>query len=141
MRISDIVDIGVSGLLAQRARMGVTASNLANAQTTRTAEGGPYQRRDPVFRAEPLRTGFADRIDRHVQRVRVERIVPDDSEPIRRFEPSHPDANEEGYVLLPNIKPVEELANLLSAQRSFEANLLILRKAREIGEAAMRIGR
>lgn len=141
MNLSDIVDIGVSGLIAQRARMGVTASNLANAQTTRTAEGGPYQRRDPVFRAEPVRSGFSDRIDRHVQRVRVERIVADGAAPIRRFEPSHPDANEEGYVELPNIQPVEELANLLSAQRSFEANLLIIRKAREIGEAAMRIGR
>ena len=141
MNLDTVTDIAVSGLAAQRARLGVTASNLANAQTTRTAEGGPYRRRDPVFVAEPMGRGFQDQLARQVRRVRVTRIATDTREPITRFDPGHPDAGPDGIVALPNVNPVEELANLLSAQRSFEANLLILRKGREMGEAAMQIGR
>ncbi len=140
MNLSDIVDIGVSGLVAQRARLATTASNLANAQTTRTADGGPYRRRDPVFAARPVEP-FGDRLDRHVRQVEVRRLVADSRPPTRRLDPGHPDADDQGYVSLPNIDPVAELANMLSARHSFEANLLVLRKAREMGEAALRIGR
>ncbi len=140
MNLGDIVDIGVSGLLAQRARLAATASNLANATTTRTAEGGPYRRRDPVFAARALEP-FGNRLDRRVRQVEVQRIVADSRPPVRRLDPGHPDADDEGYVSMPNVDPVAELANMLSARHSFEANLLVLRKAREMSEAALRIGR
>ncbi|MGH0033709.1 MAG: flagellar basal body rod protein FlgC [Myxococcota bacterium] len=140
MNLGDIVDIGVSGLVAQRARLAATASNLANAETTRTAEGGPYRRRDPVFSARAL-DPFGDRLEKRVRQVEVDRIVADTRPPTRKLDPGHPDADANGYVELPNIDPVSELANMLSARNSFEANLLILRKAREMGDAALRIGR
>ncbi|MCA9510150.1 MAG: flagellar basal body rod protein FlgC [Myxococcota bacterium] len=141
MKINDIVDVAASGIAAQRARLSTTASNLANASSTRTAEGGPYRRRDPVFESESVGGPFADRLGRHVQAVRVARIVEDDRAPIQRFDPSHPDANEDGYVSLPNVSPVEELANMMSAMRTYEANLLMMRKVREMADAAMQLGR
>lgn len=141
MTLSDIVDIAASGLSAQRARMTVTASNLANAESTRTTEGGPYRRRDVVFAARPLEGGFRGEIDRALRSVRVERVVEDSRPPESRHMPGHPDADADGNVLMPRVKPVEEYTNMLSASRSFEANLMVLRKARSMGEAALRIGR
>lgn len=141
MSLSQITDVAVSGLLAQRTRMLVTASNLANVQTTRTAEGGPYQRRDPVFTARPLAGPFADRLARRLQAVDVPRVQVDRTPGPVRFDPGHPDADAEGNVRMPNVDLVAELANLMSASRSFEADLFVLRKAREMGEAALRIGR
>lgn len=133
MNLSDVSDLAVAGLDAQRMRMTVTASNLANADSTRTPGGGPYRRRDPVFRAEPL--------DRRLQTVRVTRIETDSRPPVLRYQPGHPDADESGFVAAPRVNVVEEMSNLISASRSFEANLVILRKVREIGQAALAIGR
>ena len=141
MSLSQLSDIAVSGLLAQRVRMVVTASNIANASTTRTAEGGPYQRRDPVFQAKPLGGPFGSELDRAVAGVEVPRVERDPRPGPMHFDPGHPDANADGYVRMPNVDMVEEMTNLLSASRSFEANLLALRKAREMGDAALRIGR
>ena len=140
MKITDIVDIGVSGLVAQRARMAATASNLANAQTTRTPEGGPYRRRDPVFKSQSVGGAFGDRLSRAVRKVEVSRVALDQRAAITRFEPGHPDANGDGYVALPRVNTVEELTNMMSASRSYQANLLILRKAREMARAALNIG-
>jgi len=141
MKLSDITDIAVSGLAAQRARMTVTASNLANAESTRSAEGGPYRRRDVVFAARPLEGGFGGEMDRALRAVRVERVVEDTRAPIRRHMPGHPDADADGFVQMPRIQPVEEYTNMLSASRSFEANVMVLRKVRSMGDAALRIGR
>ena len=141
MSLADIADIAVSGLLAQRVRMVVTSSNIANAQTTRTPEGGPYQRRDPVFEAKSLDDGFGSRLDGALTAVEVPRIERDTRPGSVRYDPGHPDANADGYVQMPNVDLVEEMTNLMSAQRTFEANLLALRKAREMGDAALRIGR
>jgi flagellar basal-body rod protein FlgC len=138
--LSHVSDIAVSGLLAQRARMVVTASNIANAQTTRTPAGGPYQRRDPIFESRPL-DAFGARLDRAVSSVEVPRVVIDPTPGPVRYDPGHPDADADGYLRMPNVDLVEEMTNLQSAQRSFEANLLTLRKAREMGDAALRIGR
>ncbi|MCP3983623.1 MAG: flagellar basal body rod protein FlgC [bacterium] len=140
MKISEIIDIGVSGVLAQRARMAATASNMANAQTTRTAEGGPYRRRDPVFQTSSVGGPFSDRLSRAVRKVDVSRIEVDQRPAITRFDPGHPDANAEGYVALPRVNVVEELSNMMSASRSYQANLLILRKAREMARAALQLG-
>ncbi len=140
MILSDVTDIAVSGLDAQRVRMTVTASNLANMESSR-ADGSAYRRRDPVFRAEPRERGFAGALDRELRSVRVSRIVEDTRAPLRRYDPGHPDADAEGYRSVPRVNPVQEMTNLLSASRSFEANLLVMRHVRQIGEAALQIGR
>ena len=141
VNFGDITDIAVSGLLAQRVRMGVTASNLANAETTRTRAGGPYLRRDPSFQATPQGGPFGDRLERALRGVEVNRVVLDRRPPELRFAPGHPDANADGYVAIPRVYAVEELTNLMSAGRSFEANLVVMRKVRAMSEAAMQIGR
>ncbi len=141
MNLGDIVDIAASGLSTQRVRMAVTASNLANAQTTRTEGGGPYQRRDPIFHSNAIAGPFADRLAQAVRGVHVNRIAIDGTPPILRFDPSHPDADDEGFVAFPNVSVVKEMSNLMSASRSYEANLVIVRKVRAIAEAALRIGR
>ncbi len=140
MKLGDITDIAVSGLIAQRARMATTASNMANAHTTRTESGGAYRRRDPVFRTESIGGPFAGRLEREIQRVEVARVSLDPRPPITRFDPGHPDANADGYVALPRVNVVEELSNMMSASRSYESNLIILRKVREMAQAAMQIG-
>ena len=141
MKLGDITDIAASGLAAQRARMATTASNMANAHTTSTAAGGPYRRRDPVFRAEPVSGPFGDRLDRAVRRVAVPRVALDPRPPISRFDPGHPDADARGLEQLPRVNVVEELSNMMSASRSYEANLLILRKVRDMARAALQVGR
>ncbi|MHA7838236.1 MAG: flagellar basal body rod protein FlgC [bacterium] len=140
MNMSDVVDIAVSGLRAQRTRMTVTASNIANAQTTRTAEGGPYRRRDPVFEAERVGSPFASALQGKLRAVSVSRIQADQRDFVTRYLPSHPDANEDGYVEFPNVNLVEEQANLVGASRGFEANLLVMQKVRSMAEALMRVG-
>ena len=141
MDLGDIMDIAASGLSAQRIRMGVTASNLANSETTRTAGGGPYRRRDPIFQSESVMGPFADRLERAMRKVDVPRISPDLRNAVRRFQPGHPDADRSGFVEFPNVNVVEEITNMMSASRSFEANLVIISKVRSMAEAAMRIGR
>ncbi len=140
MTLGDVVDIAVSGLLAQRSRLATTASNLANAQTTRTPEGGPYQRRDPVFTTARVSGPFASHIDRSMRKVEISRIALDSRPPVPRDEPGHPDANEDGVVYYPRINQVEEMTNMVSATRSFQLNLFTLSKVRAMSEAAMRIG-
>ncbi|MEM9174118.1 MAG: flagellar basal body rod protein FlgC [Myxococcota bacterium] len=140
MELGDIMDIATSGLRAQRARMTVTASNIANAQTTRTDEGGPYRRRDPVFNAERIAKPFASRLEQKLRSVSVTKIAEDPRDPVTRYLPHHPDADASGYVEFPNVNLVEEQANLVSSSRSFQANLLVMSKVRSMAEAIMRIG-
>lgn len=141
MKLQDISDIAVSGLLAQRSRMAVTASNIANAETTRTAEGGPYLRRDPVFRTTSLGGPFASRLERALRGVEVSGVAKDPRPPVTRFDPGHPDADADGFVAYPRVSVVEELTNMMSASRSYEANLVILNKVRSMSRAALQIGR
>jgi flagellar basal-body rod protein FlgC len=141
MKLGDIMDLAASGLAAQRARVAAAASNLANMNTTRTAEGGAYRRRDPVFVAEAIGGPFGSALDRAVRAVQVRDIAIDPRPPLRELDPSHPDADAEGYVERPRIDVVSELANVMSASRSYEANLVIIRKVREMAEAAAQIGR
>ncbi len=141
MDLGTISDIAISGLRAQRARIATGASNIANAETTRTAEGGPYQRRDPVFQTERVGGAFSDQLERSLRGVDVPRIVASQGEPIERFLPGHPDANEEGMVAFPAVNVIEEMTRVTSAQRSYEANLAVMRKVRAMGDATMRIGR
>ena len=131
--------IGAAGLSAQRVRVETLASNLVNARSTRTAEGGPYQRRSPVFSAEPVATSFADTLGRALRTVRVDRIVADQSPPLLRFEPGHPDADAAGFVAYPDINPIKEMTDLISASRSYEASVTVIKGVREMGSAALQI--
>ncbi len=140
MSLGNIIDIATSGLMAQRTRITLTASNLANAETTRTEEGGPYRRRDPLFRAESVGGAFGSHLEREMHKVKVSSVVADDRDFITKLQPGHPDADENGIVKYPRVNTVEEMTNLMSASRSFDANLMIFNKVKAMSEAVHRIG-
>jgi flagellar basal-body rod protein FlgC len=121
--------------------MEVVASNLANSRTTRTPEGGPYKRKEPVFTADPVEASFGDELGVALRSVRVERIVEDPAPPVRRFEPGHPDADKDGFVAYPNVDPVQEMVDMLSATRSYEANITTVRSVRDMLRSALGIVR
>ena len=133
----------VSGaaLAAERLRVDLVSANLANANSTQSVDGGPYQRRDPIFVAEPIGHSFGSALDRAVRTVVVRRVVTDPRPPREVFNPSHPDADEEGIVRLPNIDVGEEMVNMMSAQRAYEANLATIRASREMVQRALQIGK
>lgn len=140
----DALDVGASALSAERMRMNVTSSNLANAQTTRTPEGGPYRRKDPVFSSEPKRD-FASILgetnENPVHPVKVDEIVSDPNPPRMVYSPDHPDANPDGYVAYPNVNTMEEMVNLMTASRTYEANVTSINVARGMMNKALEIGR
>ena len=132
-----------SGLTAERVRMNVTASNLANAETTRTEAGGPYKRRDPIFRATHLENnlGFQTELDQAIQGVVVDEVVEDQGPPRLIFDPGHPDANGDGYVELPNVNMVEEMVNMMMAARSYEAGVSAMKSVTEMAQRALSLGK
>ncbi len=140
MSFFNTLEIASSALLAERTRVDLASANLANANSTRTPEGGPYKRQDPVFSSVSFGPTFGSDLDREVRKVEVRRIVTDQSAPRQVFNPSHPDANGEGMVLMPNVDVGEELVNLMSAQRAYEANLNAIQVSREMAQRAIRIG-
>ena len=147
-------DISGYGLSAQRFRINIISSNIANANTTRTAEGGPYRRREVVFKAvdfdEALNNELKDKntlleyenpLDEKdikkfpspiIENVVVDKVVRDDSEFKMRYDPTHPDANSEGYVAYPNINPVIEMADLIEATRAYQANVAAFQSSKSI---------
>lgn len=146
MSFFDALQTSASGLSAQRMRMNLISSNLANANTTRTAEGGPYKRKDAVFAANPQRSSafgdaLATQLDAQRVEVQVTAIREDPRPPIQKFDPGHPDADAEGMVLMPNINVVEEMVNMISASRSYEANVTALKASKEMAANALEIGR
>ncbi len=132
-----------SGLAAEKVRLNVTSSNLANARTTRSPEGGPYRRRDPVFVTSAVEdgNGFASELHEALQRVDVGRIAVDGGAPQRVHDPTHPDADAKGYVELPNVNMVEEMVNMLSAARSYEANLSAMRALIDMAHRTLNLGK
>jgi len=142
--------IGASGLTAQRLRLDVISNNIANVETTRTEEGGPYQRQDVVFNALGQRVPFANLllVNRTVgekalnmKGVEVSEIVTDTTPGTTVYSPTHPDADENGYVTYPNVNLVVEMTNMLSATRSYEANLSVIDASRTMTLKALEIGR
>ena len=137
--------ISASGLEAQTQRMNTISSNIANAETAEAEEGGPYRRKDPVFVAESDRESFAEiltnEMDEAVKGVRVSEIHQDTRAPRLVYQPNHQQANAEGYVAMPNINTVEEMANMISAQRSYEANVTAMNAAKQMAQKALEIGR
>lgn len=136
MGVFDTFAISAGGMTAQRARMDVIASNLANASTTKTPEGTPYRRRDVVLMSETP-TDFKQTLSG----VMVEKIVEDPSPFPRKYEPGNPNADKDGFVLYPNIDPIEEMVNLLSSVRSYEANVTSMSALKEMMMKALEIGR
>jgi flagellar basal-body rod protein FlgC len=125
--------------------MNVISSNLANAQTTRTPAGGPYERRDVVFGAFPLERSFQEvfrnALREGMSEVRVTDIVKEGGPPKMVYNPNHPDADEAGFVAMPNVNVVEEMVNMLSASRSYEANVTAIQAAKGMALKALEIAR
>jgi flagellar basal-body rod protein FlgC len=120
------LSVGASGMAAQRARAEVLVENLANAETTRTPQGGPYQRKDVVFESLEAPSPFGSLFDSQVQAasgVGVSDILTDTGEPERRYMPGHPDADANGYVAFPHVNPAEDMVDLIGAARGYEANV------------------
>lgn len=135
------LETSASGLYAQRKRMDIIASNLANLETTRTDKGGPYRRKMVVMRSKSMAGGFRNILGRQIEGVQIEQIVEDQSPFKRVFNPSHPDADKDGYLLKPNIELIVETTNMLMARRAFEANIAAIKTARQMIMKALEIGR
>lgn len=152
-------DISGYGLSAQRVRVNIISSNIANANTTRTDEGGPYRRREVVFEAfdfnkvlneklgkdnqqlkyeDPLNEGDLGKEPKPaIMSVYIRKIVRDDREPLMKYDPSHPDANSEGYVAYPNVNPVVEMADLIEATRAYQANVAAFQSIKNMATNAI----
>lgn len=145
MDFSTAMRISSSGLSAQRQRLNTISSNIANVNTTKTAEGGPYRRKDVVFEAMPDARNFGELVtsspNSDLQRVQVSDVVVDRKAPLLKYEPDHPDANEDGYVAYPNINLMEEMANMIQATRSYEANVSVMQATKDMALGAIEIGR
>ncbi len=137
----DSLDVSASALSAERLRMNVTSSNLANAQTTRTPEGGPYRRKDAVFEAKPFSNELKDQLEPTLHKVQVVDVISDPNPPKLVHQPDHPDANQDGDVAYPNINTMEEMVNLITASRTYEANVTAINIARNMMNKALEIGR
>jgi flagellar basal-body rod protein FlgC len=136
------MDVAASGLSAERVRMNTIASNLANARTTRTEAGGPYKRLDPVFEAVGLdQSRGVMATQGGVSEVRVARIQEDTRPGMMVYEPGHPDANPQGYVEYPNVNAVEEMVNMITASRAYEAGVTSIDSVKQMGRSALDIGR
>lgn len=127
MSLFSLLSVSASGMSAQRTRAELLVENLANAETTRTPDGGPYRRKDAVFSSEdqssPFSSLYLRELDGGTTGVGVSEIVVDNSEPIMRYEPGHPDANDQGYVAYPRVNPAEDMVDLMGASRSYQANV------------------
>ncbi|HEY4222817.1 MAG TPA: flagellar basal body rod protein FlgC [Myxococcota bacterium] len=126
-----VLHVSADGLAAERMRVDLSAQNLANAETTRTPGGGPYKRLDPVFAATVDEAGSTT--------VKVAEVKEDQSAPKKVYLPGHPDADADGFVTLPNVDPVNEVVNLLSAQRGYEANTTAIDTTKTMAQRALEI--
>lgn len=135
------LETSASGLYVQRKRMDIIAGNLANIETTRTSEGGPYRRKMVVMSTNQPVRGFGDIYNMLVEGVQIEDIVEDQSPFKKVYNPGHPDADDEGYLLKPNIDLVVETTNMMMAKRAFEANIAAIKATRKMAIKALEIGR
>ena len=137
--------INSSALSANKKRMNAISSNIANAQTTRTAEGGPYRRKEVVFGAGAINEKFSEvldgMMDEYGNTVHAIEIVSTDKAPILKYEPQHPDANKQGYVAYPNINTMEEMANMIQVTRAYESNISAMNATKRMAKKALEIGR
>ena len=140
------MDVSSSALTAERTRMNLISSNLANVNTTRTPEGGPYKRKDAIFATTQTQPGsFGAALEKASQKapqgVEVVQIVEDQNPPRLQYDPTHPDADAQGYVALPNVNVVEEMADMIAATRTYEANVTAVQAAKSMALKTLEIGR
>lgn len=144
MDLLTAIKISASGLSAQRTRINILSSNLANSNSTRSVDGsGPYKRKMPVFQEVKANT-FEEALDKSAQKlsgVKVSRVIEDQKPGQTLYDPSHPDADEKGYVQMPNVNPVTELTDIMSTSRNYEANVSAMKAAKQMISAALSIGR
>jgi len=136
MESTNIFSVSASALAAQRQRMNVVASNLANAHSTRTAEGGPYRRQDVVFA-----TQLQDASQPGLQGVQVSGIVRDESPFKTVYDPAHPDADKDGFVAMPNVNVIEEMVNMMMASRAYEASVTTFNMSKTMFMQTLELGR
>ncbi|MEI6260920.1 MAG: flagellar basal body rod protein FlgC [Deltaproteobacteria bacterium] len=145
MNFFDSMRTSASGLTAQRLRMNLVSNNLANANTTRTAQGGPYQRQEPVFSAIPVKNAFGEilkgELGANLSDVNVTEIINDQRKPLLKYDPMHPDADQQGFVSMPNVNVMEEMVNMMTASRSYEANVTAISTSKNMVQKALEIGR
>ncbi len=138
------LNISGSGLTAQRARMDVIAQNIANAQVTRTENGQPYRRRAVVLTSIEGEGNFRNALDRSMSQgrgVQIRSIVEDPAPFVPVYDPTHPDANEEGYVMMSNVNTTQEIIDMLSASRAYESNVTVFNATKAMALKALEIGR
>lgn len=144
MDVFKTMDVIGSALSAERTRVNAISSNVANANTVRGVDGGPYKRKDVVLESVPLKDQFGaileDKSNTHVE-VQVSEIIEDQSGGRPVYDPDHPEANAEGYVFYPNVNPVEEMANMISAERAFQTNVNLFNTTKQMALKALEIGR
>jgi len=147
MSIFNSINISASGLTAQRLRMDIVTKNIANANTTRTTNGTPYRRQVAIFKSKDNNMSFSEHLRRsngqtsNLTGVEVAAIQNDSSPYKKIYEPGHPDADEAGYVLMPNVDIVTEMANMISATRAYEANVTALNGTKSMALKALEIGK
>lgn len=134
------LEIAASGLTAERGRMNLIASNLANARTTKGADGQPYKRVDPVFVANPVDAQSFDPVLRKAQTVSLSGTQVDTNPGQLEYDPGHPDANADGYVEYPNVNVVTEMVNLMTASRAYEAGVTSIESIKSMAKSAIKIG-
>jgi len=128
--------VSSSALEAQRTRMNSIASNMANAHSTRTLEGGPYKRKDVVFSTKEIETG-----EKGLEGVQVAQVVEDKTPPTMVYDPGHPDADKNGYVAMPNVNVIEEMTNMMMATRAYEASVAAFNMSKSMVTKSFEIGR
>jgi flagellar basal-body rod protein FlgC len=133
----DIFRVSASALDAQRVRMNTVASNMANAQSTKTSEGGPYVKKNVVFATLPIKPDHTEGLEG----VRVAQIVEDNKPPLTIYDPGHPDADENGYVQMPDINVIEEMVNMMMALRAYESNVKAFNISKGMFQKALELGR
>ncbi|MBN2644267.1 MAG: flagellar basal body rod protein FlgC [Desulfuromonadaceae bacterium] len=138
-------EISASALKAQRTRLDTISANMANAETTRTPEGGPYRRKMVVFEPQPVASSFSNHLSTAMKGgqngVRVSQIATDQSELRQIYDPNHPDADDSGYVYLPNVNILKETTDMMMATRSYEANITSIKTAKRMALKALEIGK
>ena len=145
MDLLQAMETASGGMIAQRTRLNVISMNLANANTTKTQDGTPYRRKTVIFETVPINETFMnhlkDALGEEIQGVKVADIVPVSGSFKKIFDPSHPDADQFGYVSLPNVNLVTEMVQMMNANRSYEANAAVIKTAKDMALKALEIGR
>ncbi|MGD1096153.1 MAG: flagellar basal body rod protein FlgC [Bryobacteraceae bacterium] len=146
MSLLSALSVSASGMAAQRARTELLVENLANSDTTRTPEGGPYRRKDAVFTSDPSASQFSSLFENEMNDtgavgVRVAQVITDNREPEKRYLPGHPDADKDGYVAYPRMNPAEDMVDLLGASRNYAANVAAISAVKDMIQKSLELFR